>query len=125
MLPKALRDLCARIPVLAAAVLAPAALLIAPVAGADLVSTDQVAAPVSDEALPCCAENLQAPALEPPADLPTDLPVDPPADISRSLVLRARLARFSRFMPSSGEKFLRSEMATGSLGAEFCIRRGC
>jgi len=80
MLPKALRDLCARIPVLAAAVLAPAALLIAPVAGADLVSTDQVAAPVSDEALPCCAENLQAPALEPPADLPTDLPVDPPAE---------------------------------------------
>ena len=76
MLLKSLRDVAA-----AAAIVASGALIIAPGATADPASAEG-GAPVADQALPCCVENLPAP---PPEDLPAPPPEDLPAPPPESL----------------------------------------
>lgn len=80
MLPNPWRDLLSRFRATAVALALPAALLVAPVAVADPGGADLVVAPVSDQALPCCAENLPAPE-ELPAPAPEEMPAPAPVEL--------------------------------------------
>lgn len=94
MLLKSLRDLVATVTVVAAASLA-----LAPVVVADPGSADPAVAPVADQALPCCVENLPAPLPEDlPARLPEDLPA-PPAETLPEVVEAAHVEMAPQLLP--------------------------
>lgn len=78
MLLKSLRDLLATVTVVAAAFLA-----LAPAVVAEPGSADPAVAPVADQALPCCVENLPAP---PPEDLPAPAAESAPAVVEAAHV---------------------------------------